>query len=284
MNRFENCPICNSVKLKELVGFEKDFISQCSDCGFVFAYKIPTHAELLDEYSKYPRTNLISEITVQRYKSLLIQLEPYRSTNNILDVGAGDGHFIYEAKQCGWNAYATEFDDKSVALCNQKGVITHQGKLDPSNYGDIKFDIIISSEVIEHINNEVEEVQNFFKLLRPGGIVYVTTPNFNSVSKKLLGSKWSVFSYPEHLAYYTPHTLKKLFRNSGFKTLSVKTTGISPSRLYAKENEGYDGTRDEELRIKTESSFIWNTAKKLANGFLNFSKSGDTITCLFQKI
>ena len=142
---------------------------------------------------------------------LLKKFEKYRVNNNIIDIGAGDGHFIARAKNNNWNAFATEFDDKSVELCRQKNVIVHQGKLNADNYNTGFFDVIFSSEVIEHINNPIEEIKSFHKILRKDGLVYVTTPNLNSISHKLLKDKWNIFHYPEHLCYYTPKTLQKLF-------------------------------------------------------------------------
>ncbi len=58
-----------------------------------------------------------------------------------------------------------------------------EGKLNPKNYTDEEFDVITSFEVLEHINNPVEEIKIFHKLLRLGGLVYLTTPNFNSISR-----------------------------------------------------------------------------------------------------
>ena len=48
-------------------------------------------------------------------------------------------------------------------------------KLIPKNYNDEEFDVITSFEVLEHINNPVEEIKNFHKLLKIGGLVYLIT-------------------------------------------------------------------------------------------------------------
>ncbi len=189
MDRFKKCLICNSNDLSILKGYEKNHLCKCGNCGFVFSQKIPLHTELLNEYSKYPRDDLISKITLKRYDDLLNFFQKYRIQNNIIDIGAGNGHFIAKAKEAGWNSYATEFDDRAVELCRQKGVTVHKGKLDLSNYQENYFDVIYSSEVIEHINNPVEEIQNYNKILRKEGLNYITTPNLNSISHKLTGNK-----------------------------------------------------------------------------------------------
>ena len=96
-----------------------------------------------------------------------------------------------------------------IEICRKKGISMHKGVLNTENYEEESFDIITSFEVIEHINNPIPELKNFYKLLRKGGLVYLTTPNFNSLLRYRLKSEYNVICYPEHLSYYTPKTLKK---------------------------------------------------------------------------
>lgn len=280
---FSRCLICNGQNLVPMKGYEKDHLVKCRACGLVFSKTIPTLQELIEEYAKYSRADTISDITVKRYEDLLKYFEKFRSSSNIIDVGAGDGQFAKVAKEKGWVSYATEFEERAVELCRAKGIITHQGKLDPANYEAGMFDVIFSSEVLEHINNPVEEIQNFHRLLRKGGLVYITTPNLNSISHKFLGPKWNIFHYPEHLAYYTPRTITKLFTNNGFKKVEVSTTGLSPQRFYSSQGISTGTNDDEALRQKTETKFIWRMIKKSVNGFLDLTGTGDAMKAKFIK-
>jgi 2-polyprenyl-3-methyl-5-hydroxy-6-metoxy-1,4-benzoquinol methylase len=283
---FSSCLLCNSDHLLPLKGYEKDFLTCCQSCSFVFSTSIPTHSELLAEYSKYSRSNLISAITIDRYKDLLLFFEKQRVNNTIIDIGAGDGHFIGLAQQNNWKAYATEFDDTSVKLCQEKGVTVHKGKLDAKQYAPNYFDVIYSSEVIEHINNPVEEIENFHHILREGGLVYVTTPNFNALSRRILKHKWNIFNYPEHLSYYTPKTLTKLFTEHGFRKVQIQTTGISPARFLKSLNtrQANGSGNDEALRENIENKFWLRWLKYILNALLNFTKSGDAMKGVFIKV
>ena len=91
----------------------------------------------------------------------------------------------------------------------------NEGILNPINY-NFKFDIITSFEVVEHINNPKEEINNYNQILRKGGLFYCTTPNFNSLSRRILKAKWNTICYPEHLSYYTIKTLTKLLKDTNF--------------------------------------------------------------------
>lgn len=272
--------------MKALEKYAHAHLVQCHSCNFVFCNAIPTVEELIAHYNTYPRNDSISPITIKRFRQLLDEFEHYKNTGNILDVGCGNGHFLYEAKSKGWNVYGTEYTDTAVEICRKKGINMKKGKLNPDSFNSLKFDVITSFEVMEHINNPMEEVYNFNQLLREGGIVYVTTPNFNSLSRLLLKEQWSIIEYPEHLCYYTAQTLNRLFSASGFRKKNILTTGISMNRLNQGKNEPQASSgknADEALREKTESNPFFGMIKNMVNAILSLSRKGDTLKGIFIK-
>jgi 2-polyprenyl-3-methyl-5-hydroxy-6-metoxy-1,4-benzoquinol methylase len=262
---------------------------QCNDCNFVFAKNIPSLEELIKHYEGYERNDYLSPITVQRYHEILDQFEPFRKTNNIIDIGCGIGYFAEVAKERGWNVYGTEFTDKAIEICKNRGISMQQGAVDPSNYPNEHFDVITSFEVIEHINNPLEEIKIFDKILRSGGGVYITTPNFNSISRLLSGPDWTVIGYPEHLSYYTASSIDRLLNKFGFKKRKVETTGfsITKHKISQKkvENTKYieAGSDDEILRVKMETIWYWKLIKKVINNTLTALGVGDAMKVLYVK-
>ncbi|TNF49264.1 MAG: class I SAM-dependent methyltransferase [Bacteroidetes bacterium] len=283
-----NCLICSSTSLHLLKDYEKAHLCKCGNCGFVFAQKIPTTEELEEHYKGYGRNDYLSPITIKRYHELLDQMESFRKTNKLLDVGCGIGYFLEVAKERGWEVYGTEYTDEAVSICTDKGINMHKGQLDPKNYDAESFDVITSFEVIEHINNPLEELGNFNMLLRKGGLVYVTTPNFNSLLRYRLKAAYNVIVYPEHLSYYTPKTLKKVFTVSGFSCRKIETTGISLTRLktsQGKSDQAYisASSDDEQLRNSMETKWYLKLAKKVINGTLTLIGKGDSLKGWFMK-
>lgn len=219
---------------------------------------------------------------------MLDYFERFRKNNNIIDVGCGDGYFLDEAKKRGWNVYGTEYMDSKVEFCRQKGINMSQGILDPKNYAPDFFDVIVSIEVIEHINNAREEIKNFHRMVRPGGIVYLTTPHYNSLSRRMFRGKWNIIDYPSHLSYYTKKTLKRLFNDSGFSLVRFATTGISVSRFKAslgKSSNGQNGhsVSDTTIREAIEGNKFLQWGKRTANTILTIFNLGDTIKSVFVK-
>lgn len=287
-SQHSSCLLCKGTNLAPLAGYEKAHLCQCKSCSFVFAQQIPTVQELIEYYDGYGRNDYLSPITIKRYHELLDQFEPFRKTNNLIDVGCGIGYFLEVAKERGWNVYGTEYTDEAIRICSEKGITMKQGKLNPDDFKDIEFDIVTSFEVLEHINNPLEEVANFNTILRTGGLVYFTTPNFNSLLRYRLKANYNVITYPEHLSYYTPKTISRLFTAKGFKKKKVETTGISLTRLKTSKGESSQAyisetSDDEQLRNNIETKWYLQVAKTIINKTLTLFGIGDSLKGWFIK-
>lgn len=284
----KNCITCNSEKLRDLPSYEKAFLCKCSDCGMVFTKRIPLEEELDEFYKNYGVNNYLSPLTIKRYNELLDKLEPFRKTNKILDVGCGIGYFLEEAKKRGWDVYGTELSSQSAKICIEKGIKVETGHLNANVFEKGMFDVITSFEVIEHINYPIAELKNFNSILRAGGLVYVTTPNFNSLLRYRLKSAYNIITYPEHLSYYTDKTLNKVFSFTGFKKVKIETTGISLTRLrtsQGKSNQKIISAKsdDEKLRTKIDNRWHLKLAKTTVNKTLTIVGVGDSLKGWFIK-
>lgn len=282
------CLISGKTALKKLKGYEKSYLVK-SPIGFVFCSRIPTEDELIKHYNSYPREVIISPFTIKRYNELLNNFEKYRKKGKILDVGCGVGSFLLEAKKRGWDVYGSEYTDEAIRKCEAEGIKMNKGKLNPSWFLAEEFDIITSFEVIEHINYPKAEIQNMHRLLRKGGLLYITTPNFNAIERFILRDKYSNIEYPEHLSYYTKHTLHYLLSRNGFKKLKMTSTGASLSHIRkglsakAESLSSYDSS-DETIREKFEQNSILGYTKIAINSILNTLGVGNALKAWYIKV
>lgn len=280
-----NCILCSGKQLKALPRYQRAHLVECNDCGLVFCKKIPSVNELSAYYGNYPRFSELSPITVKRYNEILDKFEPFKQTNNLLDMGCSNGLFLECARRRGWNVYGTEFADDCIAQGAKNNIKIFKSDALPPEFFNLKFDVITSFEVIEHINTPNPEIELIKKVLRKGGAYYVTTPNFNALSRLVLKEKWNVIEYPEHLSYYTPRTLTKLMQKHGFTTQFVVTTGISLARYNQSTGQTAancsEPITDEQLRDKIEHNSLLLFTKKTINFFLNFFKIGDAMKGLY---
>jgi 2-polyprenyl-3-methyl-5-hydroxy-6-metoxy-1,4-benzoquinol methylase len=289
----EFCLLCGSRSLKSIYGNDH-FLTKCSSCSFVFSRAIPTQTELQDFYDQYPLEDRISPLTIERYNEILDMFEPYRSTGKLLEFGCGEGYFLEEARKRNWQIVGIEIATQLIDKCKKKNIEVYDSleKIKASDIGN--FDIVVSIEVIEHLSPPTPFVQDFKKQLRTGGALYMTTPNFNCLSRLLIGRKWNNIVYPEHLCYYTPKTINKLLKDNQFERVFVKTTGISIARYKhaflnwnRKKNEDsvqYDyNEKDRELRESIENSKILAIFKNILNRFFNFTQLGESLKILYTK-
>jgi 2-polyprenyl-3-methyl-5-hydroxy-6-metoxy-1,4-benzoquinol methylase len=286
----KSCLICSGTNIHDLRGYERHDLAKCSDCGFVFMRKIPTSNELENYYSvyAYETEKEIPEPTRVSLEKLLDFFEKYRQTNRILDVGCGEGWILELAMKRGWHAYGTEFSSKAIEICEKKGIKMYAGVLEPKNIQEKDFDIIVSSETIEHINNPRDELANIHRLLRRGGLFYVTTPNFNSYLRRLVKDKYDIIKYPEHLSFYTTVTLNKILKDTGFIKVNLVTTGISLSHYQLSkasdtQRDFANKDADEKLRRTIARSAVLQIVKRAVNSGLNFLSIGMTLKGFYTK-
>lgn len=286
-NEHKVCPVSGSTRIRVLKGYEKNYLVKSEPLGFVFCSRIPTNTELTEHYSKYNRHLNVPETTLNRYRQLLDEFEKYRRTNKILDVGCGMGDFLAVAKEKGWDVYGTEYTDDAIRVCKSKGISMNQGPLNVEWFQNENFDVITSFEVIEHINNPREDMEIISRLLRKGGVFYCTTPNFNAIERRILGSKYNIIEYPEHLCYYTKKTLKYLMNDFGLSPIWISTTGLSISRLkqalFSKKDAISEVSADEQIRSGMQSNKLMAWLVKFINSILNATNGGNALKGLFIK-
>jgi SAM-dependent methyltransferase len=253
----------------------------------VFAGRVPTDSELQAHYWDYGHSWQDSPITRKRYAELLDGFEPARNTGRILDFGCGAGYFLEAALARGWEAYGTEYSGLALELAREKGLQVAPAPLGTDEFEAGSFDVITAFEVFEHVRDPRTEASTVARLLRPGGLLYCTTPNFNALSRRLLGARWGVISYPEHLCYFTPRTLRYWLSGHGFKAESIRSTGISLAGLREgispKPSTTTPAAADQRLREITEGSSALRLSKQGINGLLSLLAIGDTLKGRFRR-
>lgn len=248
----------------------------------MFSDTVPTPDALGEHYSQYDRDAAVSDITLGRYRELLVSLEPYQRTGRILDFGSGSGAFLEVARDLGWHAHGVEFGE-AAALCAEKGFEVHEGPLGADRFPAGHFDVVTAFEVVEHLAHPRKELESVARSIRPGGACYLTTPNFDSLSRRLLRERWRIVSYPEHLNYFTTATLTRLVETTGFRRVSVTTSGLSVAEL-RRGSGAIDRQADEPLRQLTEQRAVARLGKRVANRVLGAARAGDTLRTVFERV
>lgn len=136
----------------------------------------------------------------------------------VLDVGCGDGAFLALARDCGWEVLGLEFDPQAVRAARQRGVSVVEGQIDQLSHQSAVFDIITLAHVVEHVHQPVQLLRACHRLLKPGGSLWLETPNAAAPGLRLFGPHWRGLEAPRHLVLFTQSALQRALLNAGFDT------------------------------------------------------------------
>ena len=283
-----NCRLCNSPHIRSVLKRDDLCIFRCVDCGVVFLGNDLDESDIKGLYKYYGYSafsNYLSPTTKIRYEKLLDSFERYRKNNTIIDVGCGAGYFMLSASTRGWQADGTEISEEAITLAEAKGQRVFKGDIASLDLGKDKYDIATLFELMEHASNPEDIIKKLSYILRPSGLIYITTPNYNSLTRLLLGNRWSWF-HKEHLFYFTDKTLKAILEKYGFRIKTIRTENIALmeiSKIF-KRGKHPDFTKSyetqERIRALAEKRPLFSIMKRLANFILNIFKIGDSIYIL----
>lgn len=134
----------------------------------------------------------------------------------LLDVGCGDGRFLVQAQSCGWNVEGVDPDPRAVAEGLRQGVPVRMGGLALFAHQVACFDEITLSHVIEHVHDPVRTLADCYRLLKPGGRLWVATPNLDSYGHAHFGRHWRGLEAPRHLVLFNEQVLQRALQHAGF--------------------------------------------------------------------
>lgn len=143
----------------------------------------------------------------------------------LLDFGCNDGEQLEIYQNLGQFDELCGFDINPVAVqrAAAKGFDVCCGDLSKSPWPDHSFDVIVLSQVIEHLPDPISVLKSLHQKLKPEGHLLVTCPNARSFWAKMFGIAWSHWHVPYHLFHYTPSSITKLGAESGFEVARITT-------------------------------------------------------------
>jgi 2-polyprenyl-3-methyl-5-hydroxy-6-metoxy-1,4-benzoquinol methylase len=258
-----NCEICGCTT--ELVGTKMGVwrkqpyhLRRCASCNFTFvenpdtdfdniynaAYYAGKGADPLIDY-EFEWLNLST--TIRRYEwqgisHLVNQLIPLGSQTSWLDYGCGNGGLVrWVAQKYGCRAYGYD-TGFSAELSRSRGLkVLSQDDLAPLA---ASFDVISAIEVLEHLINPLEVLEEIARLLKPGGWFFYTTGNVRPQRQKILN--WSYLVPEIHISFYEPQTM----------ALALQKVGLSP--VTSDLNQGYSDI----IKYKVLKSFRFKRHKR----------------------
>ncbi len=232
------CEICDSTDFKVTATEIREGlgrISQCKSCDLVVQDKKYTTKELDQYYNKdYVVTNSLDlkrKLSVQEhFNSRIETIQPLvervrkflKPNMRVLELGCGAGELLYSIKRDVASVAGIELNKEFTDFINDKlSIKAYYGDINKIDFGDDKFDLIISIDTLDHLPNPLETLQTIKKLLSPDGIVFTEVPNLNEALNFYLPDENKkaynkFFWHKAHLFYFSYETLTKIMNRAGF--------------------------------------------------------------------
>jgi 2-polyprenyl-3-methyl-5-hydroxy-6-metoxy-1,4-benzoquinol methylase len=237
-------------------------VFQCSSCGLFFRGDLPTPEELLsiyapgyfrreeggdaNGYADYLSDEFEHRLTARRRVD---RLDSASRRGRLLDVGAAAGFFIDEAQAQGWKAQGVDVSpDMSAWGREQLGLEIATGLFQASDYPAASFDAVTMWDYIEHSIDPAGDFAKAAQVLRPGGVLMLSTGDAASIVARLSGRRWHLLTPRHHNFFFTVDTLGRYLAGSGFEVVSTRHPGAHYSLRYIVHKLGTMAPRSTALR------------------------------------
>lgn len=246
-----SCPVCQSDSLKMIgkkyddrYGYPGTFdLYKCLKCSHIFLDAYHDNATFKRLYTcYYPR----SEMSLEGFREVP-EVSGFKSWFNgekhsaycwvpenvrVLDIGCGFGQTLGYHQARGCEVYGVEADENIRRIADKYGFKVHVGLFDPNQYEPDFFDYVTLDQVIEHVTDPIETLKGIARILKPGGMAIVSTPNANGWGAQLFGRFWINWHAPYHLQHFSVKSMSIAAEKAGLNVKSYKTLTSSEWLLY----------------------------------------------------
>lgn len=230
------CPVCGGSgrHLYEKGGHQ---VHRCGGCGLGFVADLPSPEALerfyADHYYDQQSTEQSGGLGYhtaytelepglkRMYGDFLdrtLALHPGRRFARVLDVGCAYGYFLDVARE---RLEATELVGLDVTPeaegIRERGYRFHHGFVEDVELPEAHFDLVFMGDALEHVRDPNRVADRLAGVLAPGGILIITTVDFDARLARVLGRHWRLMKPPEHLFYWTRRSLHRLFGDRGLQ-------------------------------------------------------------------
>lgn len=238
----KTCPLCGSPRHRTLsLRGGHHLLARCQECDFVFSIVVPGPAEIHKRYQSgyYQSWGLhdpafepvLREMKLHTFRGHMTRVARLMPSGAVLDVGCATGFFLEMAEEAGWDVWGVELSEEGASRARRRfGDRVFCGSLAEAKFPSSRFDLVTLFDVIEHVADPRGLVDEVSRILRPGGLLLLTTPDIGSLSARLMGKYWIHFTENEHLCFFDRQRIKRFMRDHGF-SLELVTSAVKVFNL-----------------------------------------------------
>ncbi len=146
-------------------------------------------------------------------------------SRRLLEIGCGTGVFLDKARKHGFDCEGLELSAYAADFVRSMGIPVQTKSIEDAQFAPGTWDVIVMREVIEHLPHPLESLRTIHSWLKPGGVLFMATGNYDCPERKLKGSDWFYFMPEGHLYYFSNRTMTKYLQKVGFSGIHVTNQG-----------------------------------------------------------
>lgn len=232
MSAAGQCPVCACERRRRLfpVTLRKaeHSIEECAFCGSAFLEPPLSPAEQAGLYDASYFNDFYNPASRGSLEAaglgLLNKLKPLLpGRGRVLDIGAAWGCYLAAFRSGGWETEGVEMSKHAREMAAGTYRLALHEDLFSAPLSDNSFDLVLMSQFLEHVAEPLSYLNRAYRLLKPGGILYVSVPNFGSARAQKLKQDWPELRPGEHLFFFTRKSLAFAARQAHFKILKLET-------------------------------------------------------------
>ncbi len=222
-----SCILCNNNTDLKFNKSEMD-IRYCKRCSLAFVSPQPSVDTQQKYYDKsfreggYRLYNLSENLRIRLNQKRFNEISKYKPSGNLLDIGCASGYFLDVASQNNLSTFGVELSKEAAQIAKQKHKNIFNGTLEGSNFQNSFFDIVTLFDIIEHVLDPSTTIKEISRIIKPDGLLVITTPDISSWHAKIMGKRWGLITPLEHLFYFSPKSIRILLEKYGFKIEEVR--------------------------------------------------------------
>ena len=205
---------------------------KCIKCGqLVTSSDVETYHRRFRPFDESNPIDPNPSVHVKRLRRARRHMDRSPGETRLLDVGCNIGTFLNQARLQGYRVTGVEPDEKAVQTATESGLNVKCGYLHDMHFPDEHFDIITLFEVIEHLKDPIGLLKECYRIIRPSGLLFITTGNTDSWTVRFLKEDWDYFDLKlGHISFFCSSSIRVLAERTGFNLSKVETRSVSLRR------------------------------------------------------
>lgn len=209
-------------------------VVRCVRCGLVFSSPRPVAEDIEEEYCRVEDLMYSLEIAgrLKTFNRNVRNLSRFSLPGRLLDIGSSMGAFVHMARQNHWDAQGIEPSLWCAGKAKELfGLDIRQGTYKQAEGLGKDFDVVTMWDVIEHVDDPGAALRACHSILKPGGILALSTVDIGSYYARLMGKRWP-WLMKMHIYYFNRRIMRRYLETCGFQVLGMSVYKHTISMRY----------------------------------------------------